>query len=38
MMRIIDKLQILALWRPNALCLVERVLDGLLRERSADGA
>jgi hypothetical protein len=31
--RLIDKLQVLALRRPNAMRLVEIVVDGLLNER-----
>ena len=38
MKRVIDKLQILALRRPNALRLLEHVLDGLLSERKPEAA
>jgi hypothetical protein len=34
--RLIDKLQVLALRRPNAMRLVEIVVDGLLNERRKD--
>jgi len=34
--RIVDKLQILMLRRPNMLDIVERVLDGLLSEKRHD--
>jgi len=34
--RLIDKLQVLALRRPNAMRLVEKVVDGLLNERRRD--
>ena len=36
--RLIDKLQVLALRRPNAMRLVEIVVDGLLHERRKDDA
>jgi hypothetical protein len=34
--RLIDKLQVLALRRPNAMRLIEIVVDGLLNERRKD--
>jgi hypothetical protein len=36
--RLIDKLQVLALRRPNAMRLIEIVVDGLLHERRKDDA
>jgi hypothetical protein len=34
--RVIDKLQVLILRRPNALKIIEHVLDGLLSEKRRD--